>query len=248
MKKIVMIGGVDPNTTLDSIDEEIIRLTNKKEPKILFVPTASGDDHRYCDRYKAIYEGKFGCKLDVLYLINESPAEDEIREKVFSSDVVYIGGGPTSVLMENFKKYKMNNILEEACEKGIVLAGISSGAICMGRHYYWTAKDEFNFLIEGFSDYEKFDCFGFFNFIVCPHFNLDGRNEKLDLMIKEYNVLGLGLDNNCAIEFVDNTYRVITSKDYAKAYRVYVKDAQKVKEVINRDSEFRSIGEIVDVG
>ena len=59
MKKFVMVSGVDPNTNLDSIDEEIIRITGKSKPRILFIPTASGDDINYCNRYKNIYEDKY---------------------------------------------------------------------------------------------------------------------------------------------------------------------------------------------
>lgn len=33
MKKFVMVSGVDPNTNLDSIDEEIIRITGKEVAK-----------------------------------------------------------------------------------------------------------------------------------------------------------------------------------------------------------------------
>lgn len=54
MGKIVAIGGVTPPLTIDSIDEEIIRLTKKKNPKILYVPTAGGDDPNYCKLFKRI--------------------------------------------------------------------------------------------------------------------------------------------------------------------------------------------------
>jgi len=46
--KIVAIGGVEigrlgyPIET-EEIDREIIRLSGKKHPKVLFIPTASGD-------------------------------------------------------------------------------------------------------------------------------------------------------------------------------------------------------------
>jgi hypothetical protein len=93
MGKIVTIGEVNPPSSLDLIDKEIIKLTNKKYPKILYVPTAGGDNLGYCDFYREIYEGRFGCEMDVLFLINETPTEKEIREKIFSSDIIYVGGG-----------------------------------------------------------------------------------------------------------------------------------------------------------
>lgn len=46
MRKTVAIGGVDLNSTLDVIEKEIIKLSNKKNPKVLYLPTAGGDDTR----------------------------------------------------------------------------------------------------------------------------------------------------------------------------------------------------------
>ncbi|MBI4235525.1 Type 1 glutamine amidotransferase-like domain-containing protein [Candidatus Peregrinibacteria bacterium] len=48
MKKIVAIGGGDIRRegTL-AIDKEIIKLSKKKHPKLLFIPTASSDSESY---------------------------------------------------------------------------------------------------------------------------------------------------------------------------------------------------------
>jgi dipeptidase E len=50
--KIVAIGGGEigrPGYKIETeaIDKEIIRLTGKKHPKVLFLPTASGDSKSY---------------------------------------------------------------------------------------------------------------------------------------------------------------------------------------------------------
>ena len=47
---IVAIGGGEIRTRgTASIDREIIRLARKKNPKLLFIPTASSDSDRYCE-------------------------------------------------------------------------------------------------------------------------------------------------------------------------------------------------------
>ncbi len=244
MGKFVAIGGVTPPLTLDLIDEEIIRLTNKKHPKVLYVPTAGGDSVKYCELYKSIYEGKFGCEFDVLFLINETPSEGEIREKVFSSDIIYIGGGSPARLMEYFRRFNLDNILKEASQRGIVLAGISAGALCFGKHYFEVDNTE-EFITEGFSDYIKVDCLGFYEIIICPHYNLAGYSKKLDAMIKEYGLVGIAIDNDCAIEFVDNTYRLISTRENANAYRVYKSGDKIVREAIVKDFSFRCIDELI---
>ena len=43
-------------------------------------------------------------------------------------------------------------------------------------------------------------------------------------MIARTGGIGIAIENNCAIEFIDGRfYKVIASKNYARAYRVYKK-------------------------
>ena len=245
MKKFVLVSGVDPNTNLDFIDEKIIRITGKSNPKILFIPTASEDDINYCNRYKNIYEDKFKCSLDVLYLFTQSPKEQEIRDKIFTSDIVYVGGGSTVRLMECFNKFNMKDILTEAIEKGIVLAGISAASICLGKHYFYEEEPK-NFEADGFEYFVKVDCLDFFNFIIFPHNNLEDYSEMINAMVKKYKILGIALDNNCALEIVDDTYRIITSKGGVKAYAFYLKEGELVKKIIEEKYEFNDIKQLMN--
>ena len=77
-KKIIAIGGGElrKNETL-KIDKEIVRLTGKKHPKALFIPTASGDPKGYCDTFREVYGNTLGCKIDFLLLLNK-----DIKTKV----------------------------------------------------------------------------------------------------------------------------------------------------------------------
>lgn len=245
MKKFVLVGGVDPHTTLDFIDKEIIRITEKRNPKILFIPTASDDDIKYCERYRDIYTGRFGCEIDFLYLIKESPGENEIRDKIFKSDIIYIGGGPLSRVMEYFDRFNMKDILLEASNKGIVIAGISSGAICLGQYYFHMK----HYSSTEAKKYFKTDCLGLFKLLIVPHYNLEDYSDTdmISSMINESELLCIGLENNSALEIIGDTYRIITSRDTAKAYIIYKKDGQLVKEVIKEKNEFMPIDELINV-
>ena len=44
MKKIITIGGGHAKN-IHHIDDEIVKLSGKKKPKLLFIPTASSDDN-----------------------------------------------------------------------------------------------------------------------------------------------------------------------------------------------------------
>ncbi len=130
-KAIVAIGGGEIRTrgTTD-IDREIIRLSNREHPKILFIPTASSDSERYCQRF-AEHFGKFlKCKTDVLLLLDAPPSAREIERKIFSANIVYVGGGNTLYMMRVWRRLGVDQLLRAAYHDGIVLAGISAGAIC----------------------------------------------------------------------------------------------------------------------
>lgn len=237
--KIVIIGGVNIETTLCAIEEEIIALSAKEHPRVLFLPTASYDDTRNYKFIKEAFEVKRNCTVDSLLLIKHNHTYEEVRIKILSSDIIYIGGGYVDKLLEVFREQQVVQILEEASEKGIVIAGISAGAIWMGEKYY-LVDDTSKFEVQNFKDYKSVECESILPFNICPHYNLPGYHEKLVSMVKT-NQIGIGLENNCAIEFVGDTYRVISSEPHANAYKIMRVDGEICKTVINKDVEFRKI-------
>ena len=131
MGKIVAIGGGELKD-LDtlSIDREIVSLTGKKHPTALFIPTASGDAEGYWKTFQGIYGGMLGCKPEVLYLIKENPVKREIEEKILGADLIYVGGGNTMKMLKAWRKKGVDKLLKKAYGQGIVLSGLSAGAIC----------------------------------------------------------------------------------------------------------------------
>lgn len=196
----------------------------------------------FLKEYKKV---NLGARL-ICFLVRETPTENEIRDKVFSSDIIYVEGGSLSKLMDYFKKFKLDEILKEAHENEIILAGKSAGALCWWRYYFENNNTE-NFQVDGFNDYIEVECLELLDLIICPHYNLQGYSEKLEVMVEAYDLLGIGLDNNCAIEFIGDRYRIISSSDDANAYRAYKKGTKIYKDVIIKDNNFRHIDELMKV-
>ena len=139
MKKIVAIGGGEigsPGCPVETtrIDKEIIRLTGKKNPKVLFIPTASSDSEGYYNTVQKHFGKRLGCKIDVLWLIKEKSSRKEIEQKVLSSDIIYVGGGNTLKMIRIWKSCGLDKILRKAWDKGIILSGLSAGSICWFRN------------------------------------------------------------------------------------------------------------------
>jgi dipeptidase E len=237
-KAIVAIGGGEIRTRgTAAIDREIIRLSNKKHPKVLFIPTASSDSERYCRNF-AEHFGKFlKCKTDTLLLVNAPPSAREIQRKIFSSDVVYVGGGNTLHMMRLWRRLGVDKLLRAAYREGIVLSGISAGAICWFDSGH---SDSMSFYNPRNWDYINVKGLGLLRGVLCPHYNSMTRGvprrKAFRDMIRKIGGTGIALENNCAIEFIDGRfYRVITSKDYSRAYRVYKNRGEVLAEQIRKE-------------
>ena len=57
--------------------------------------------------------------------------------------------------------------------------------------------------------------------------------------------VAIAIDNCCAVEFVDDTYRVITSKPDSKAYKAYWKGGKYYEEEIIKRKEFAPISNLL---
>ena len=63
-------------------------------------------------------------------------------------------------------------------------------------------------------------------------------------MIMKTGGIGIAIDDNCALEIIENQFRVFASKAYAKAYLVYKKSGKVVSRKIRQKSGFASIASL----
>ncbi|MFQ5621295.1 MAG: Type 1 glutamine amidotransferase-like domain-containing protein, partial [Candidatus Nanoarchaeia archaeon] len=105
MGKIVAIGGGEiKNFETLSIDRAITKLTGKKKPKALFIPTASGDAEGYWQTFQKVYGKRLGCRTDKLFLLREKPTNKEITKKIKWADLIYVGGGNTLRMLKIWRR------------------------------------------------------------------------------------------------------------------------------------------------
>ena len=232
MSKIVAIGGgeISELETL-AIDKEIVKLTAKDSPQALFIPTASNDAEGYWETFQAVYGERLGCRTDVLYLIKEDLAEKEIKTKILGADLIYVGGGNTKKMLKIWRKLNVDQYLETALEQGIVLSGLSAGSICWFKYGH---SDSLSFSEQEEWNYIKVEGLGFIDAFHCPHYDQSDRAEDFSKMLAESNELGIAIEDRCAIEFVDGSYRIISAGEEANAYKIYQKEGELISEVIEK--------------
>lgn len=239
MKKIVAIGGGEiKDFETWAIDKEIVKLASKTKPLALFIPTASEDAEGYWKTFQSVYGSRLKCETDALFLIKEHLTIKQIKDKINSADIIYVGGGNTLKMIKIWRKLQVDKLLLNAYHKGTVLSGLSAGAIC------W-----FSF---GFSDSAKFSKNREWNFmkvrglnfiqaIFCPHYHKESREEGFKELIKRYGGIGIALGNNTALEIIDEKFRVIGSQKETHAYRIYKKNKEIITEELKEDSSFKPL-------
>jgi len=223
-KNIVAIGGGGFGRSLGSliIEKYIISLINKKRPKICFIPTASGDSILYkLNFYRAF--SKLDCITSHIDFFSRT---ENLEEKVINQDIIYVGGGNTKSMLAVWKEWNLPEILQNAYEKGIVMSGVSAGAIC------WFDK--------GITDsYAKelaiIDCLGIVEGTACPHFDEEKEREPYvnDIIDREIIKSCICIEGNCAFHIKNNIeYSSIDFGNGRKCFRVFKENNTLKKEIL----------------
>lgn len=224
MKKMVLIGGgengrVDngilyPYDT-ESIDREIIKLTNKDNPNFLFINHAFSNSieiqESYYQTMKKIYGDMFNCNCRDLKS-NELDNMDVVKEKIEWADIIYEGGGDTSSMIKLWRDKCFDKILYKAYTDGKVISGISAGAVC----YFNSCNSDTE------NGFEVVDCLNWFNCFMTPHINENGRYKSTKEQLEKNNLVGIMLSNIAALEILDDKYRILLS-DYDDNFMLYAK-------------------------
>jgi len=248
MKRIVAIGGGEtgrPGYAYETyeIDKEIVSLSKKQNPNVLFIGTASSDDERYFETINGVFS-RLGCNVSNLSLTKTLYTREELQNIIEQTDIVYVGGGNTKKLLEVWRAVGLDKILEEASERDLILSGLSAGSLCW---FSYCNSDSLRFE-EGSNQLIMLEGLGFINAVNCPHYNVEeNRKEGLKQMMRSLpEYVAIALDNCSAIEVVGDTYRIISSKEDANAYKTYWLDDEYFEETIPKIKEYSSLSELLE--
>ena len=122
-------GGFTSSREDFALDDLVLDLTEQAEPRVLFLPTASGDAGEQIARFQAAF-GRRPVRREVLSLFRLRDLRVPLRELVLGQHAIYVGGGSLRNLLALWREHDLDALLREAWESGVVLAGLSAGAMC----------------------------------------------------------------------------------------------------------------------
>ena len=197
------------------LDDYVLSLARqRRRPRICFIATASGDSERYIKNFNKAFPPS-RAKATHLKLFDRTIAD--LKSFAMRQDVIYVGGGNTANLLAIWRLHGLDRALRAAWKAGVVLAGISAGAICW---FDDGITDSYGMPFRALGD-----GLGFLAGACCPHFDGESaRRAILHRLVKRGFPPTLALDDGAAAHFVGRRLaEVVSSRPHASAFHVALK-------------------------
>ena len=189
----------------------VLGLSGRSRPKVLFLPTASGDDAGYLlTFYQQL--GGVACEPRHLALFNRDVAD--IADLMLAQDVVIVGGGNTANMLAVWRVHGVDAALRDAYANGTILTGWSAGCICW---FEAGITDSFTPDLGALRD-----GLGLLNGSACPHYDSEeARRPAYAREIAAGLPAGIALDDGVAARYDDERLvEVVSARDGGRAFRV----------------------------
>jgi dipeptidase E len=213
-------GGFSMEPKNRRLDRFLLARTGARKPRVLFVPTASGDAEKYVARFYRAF-GAFSCRPSHLALFRR---EGDLRRQVLEQDLVYVGGGNTANLLAVWRLHGVDDLLREAGRNGVALAGVSAGAICW---FEAGVTDSFGVQLAPLHG-----GLGLLAGSVCPHYDGEARRRPTYRRLVASGALpaGYAADDSAALVFDGGRLvEAVASRPRARAFRVVLERGKLVE-------------------
>ena len=188
-------GGFGRNPRHNKIEKYILEQSQKAKPNVVFVPTASAEDKSYIVNFYSCFS-KLDCNPSHVTFFQRTPRLDSLFNK---ADIIYVGGGNTKSMLAVWREWKVDNLLLKAYNNGVILSGVSAGAICwfeQGITDSWA------------SNLNTLDGLGFIDGMGCPHYQEEvDRRPSVHKMLETGKAMpGYAIDGGAAVHFKNGEY------------------------------------------
>ncbi len=199
MKYVFIGGGNNGHTRSDGtktpyetkiIDQYIVNLCENSCPHLLFIGHANKEYER--TYFKQIKNNFDNCECQILKL-QFLKNKDKTKDMLNWADIIYIAGGNSKILLDNWYQYGFDKLLEEIKPSNKILVGLSAGANVFFK--YFNSDCEYN----STGEYTILEGLNYFNYLFTPHSDLEGRIESNKEFLKKHDIKALCLSKSSAI-------------------------------------------------
>ncbi|MFT4023308.1 MAG: peptidase E [Flavihumibacter sp.] len=207
----------------------IAQLTGKTNPKICFVPTATGDNPNTILNWYALCEDEALRPYVLRTYISSYTTTVSFEETLLGMDAIIVGGGNTLNMMGIWKNQGIDTVLKKAYEKGIVLAGGSAGSLCWFKEGSTDSRPGKLTIVQ---------CLGFLPFSHSPHYHGEPSRRPMyfDAILKKEMMPGYACDDMAGLVFVNGKpVRSVAQNENSHNYFVHVADGKIREDLIPAD-------------
>jgi len=224
MKQIIAIGGggFGRNPQQHLIEQYILDQATSDRPNILFIPTATGELDSYIVNFYKVFS-KLQCNPNHLSFFKRTP---DLQKLISEQDVIFVGGGNTKSMLAVWREWHLDEHLRDAYNKGVVMSGVSAGAICW---FHQGITDSWE------SELKVMPCLEFVDGVCCPHYDEEPERRPATKKLLTNNVHQeiIGIEGGCALHIQDgNTFKAVRFSENKNSYRVTAKDNKIVESPI----------------
>lgn len=237
MKRILALGGGGflMENRHSPIDQYIVKLTGQVRPRICFVATPSGDLPDDIDRFYEAY-GSLDCEpVHLAFFRKPAPgaiALSSIADTLLGMDAIYVGGGNTRSALGVWREWGLPEIFQRALLSGVLLCGMSAGAIC------WF-ESGLTDSVWGAGPLHPLRCLGFLAGACSVHYHSDPLRKTMlhELVAARASGEGIGIDDYAGVLYEDGRIaKVLSWRRGAAAHRLVFRDRQLVEELLPGES------------
>jgi dipeptidase E len=203
-------GGFEIGSLGPLMNDFLCSLLPGARPRVCFIPTASGDDAQAVTGFFDAFAGR----AEATWLPLFRRRDADLRSRILGQDMILVWGGNTADMLAIWRTHELDIILSEAWQAGIVLAGMSAGAICW---FEASVTDSFGPGLAPLSDGLRF-----LTGSCCPHYDSEPlRRPTYRRLIESGFPEGYAIDDAAALVFRGTDLEdVVSSTTEARAYRV----------------------------
>jgi len=220
---------------LETTVKEVIALTKKSNPRVLYLGTATYDESSAMDDQTKNF-ADLGCRVSALNVTWHSRPATDLQAALNATDIILISGGNTLFAVDRWAKLGMDVMIRNAVDAGAVVAGGSAGfiSLCNGGHSdsmepasYKTppgpllnadpaAKAE----VDANWAYIRVPGIGLINNLCCPHYDMTGSNgvhradDFTKMLAHHSGEYAIGIDNWAALVIDEDSYEVVSRAGY----------------------------------
>ena len=208
-RTIIAIGGGGFSPLIDAYS---LSFTGKSQPKVCFLPTASGDAEGYIENFYAHFNA---LTPHASHLSLTRYNQPKLHKHLLDQDLIYVGGGNSFQMLLVWRAHGVDKTLTQAWQQGCVMTGLSAGSICW---FNGSITDSWG------HPYQLLDDgLGLLPGSHCPHYDAEPDRPAIyeDFIAQGTLPAGVAIDDHCAVRYQGtDRVEIVCAKLGHQAYAV----------------------------